>query len=124
MGTKSNDQSILRREISLRQLSILLAFLYSCAIISTIAPSIGSITPNSALLLYYILVPGYCVSFMFGEHYDALQHIVFSVFISVSLFLSLLAVNHISHSFSIPLALSLPLISIAVIAYGFYSHRW
>ena len=120
---KSTGKSFLRREVSPSQLASLIAFMYSCVIILTLTPSIHSRTPATLLLLYYILVPGYCVMLLFGENYDWLQRILFSIFVSISLSLSLLAVNHISHSFDIPLALSLPLISIGTIIYAYFHHH-
>lgn len=124
MSSKNETSSLLRKEISLRQLVILIAFLYSCFIISSLAPSIGRVTPTIALLLYYLLVPGYCTTLLFGENYDPLQRILFSVFISISLAFCLLAVNHITRGLDVPLAISLPVISISIIVYGYYYHKF
>lgn len=121
---KSSNNSLLRKEISPRQLVTSLSIVYSVAIIATITPPVGRVVPTIFFLVYYLLVPGYCVSLLLGESYDFLQRTLMSIFISMSLSLALLATNHISRSFDIPLAVSLPVISIAIIIYGYYSHRW
>lgn len=120
---KPNNDSWLRREISPKQLVTVVAFLYSLVTISTLAPSIGSVTPTTVLLVYYILVPGYCVTLLFDENYDILQLLLFSIFISISLSLSLLAINHITSGLNIPLPVSMPVISIGTIVYYFYFHK-
>lgn len=121
---KSTNDSFLRREISVKQLVALASLLYSVLIVATLAPAFGKVMPSALLIVYFLLVPGYCVTLLFHEDYDVLQRLLFSIFISMSLVLSLLALNRISHSFSIPISISLPVISISIIIYVYYYHRW
>ena len=118
----NNNKSLFRKEVSLEQLLTFIALLLSIFVISSLAPSIGKYAPNLLLLLYYLLVPGYCVTLVIGEKYDFLQRFLFSIFVSISISLSLLAVNHIGGTFVIPLQVSLPVISIGIIMYSYFFH--
>ncbi len=122
MNTKGT--SFLRKEISERRLVTGIALAYSLVVLLTIIPSFAKTVTFLLLIPYYLIVPGYCVTLLFNENYDKLQRLLFSIFASISLLLTLLALRRLDSALSIPSAISLPVISIAIIVYGYYFHRW
>jgi hypothetical protein len=116
--------SFLRQEIAERRLVTMIAFAYSLIVVVTIIPSFSGRLLMFVLVPYYLVVPGYCVTLLFGEDYDRLQRLLFSVLASMSLFLCLSALKQVNSSLNIPSAISLPAISIGIIIYGYYFHRW
>ena len=120
----TNKTSFLKKEISERRLVIAIALVYSLVVLSTTVPSFGKAATFLVLIPYYLLVPGYCITLLFGENYDRLQRLMFSIFASISMLLSLLALKGLDPTLNIPPSISLPVISIGIIVYGYYFHRW
>ncbi len=120
----ASKTSFLRKEISERRLVTVIALVYSLIVLSTVIPSFGKAVIYLLLIPYYLLVPGYCITLLFGENYDRLQRLLFSIFASISVLLSLLALKGLDSSLNIPSAISLPVISIGIIVFGYYFHRW
>ena len=120
----TSKASFFRKEISERRLVTMIALVYSLVVVATIIPSFGKGFLLFILITYYLLVPGYCITLLFNETFDRLQRLLFSVFSSVSVLLCLSALKQVDSTLSIPFAISLPVISIGIIVYGYYSHRW
>lgn len=116
--------SFLRKEISERRLVTIIALAYSFVVIATIIPSFAKTATFLLLIPYYLVVPGYCVTLLLNENYDRLQHLLFSIFASISMLLTLLALKRLDSMLNIPSAISLPVISIGIIVYGYYFRRW
>ncbi|MGI0080690.1 MAG: hypothetical protein ACRECH_13845 [Nitrososphaerales archaeon] len=120
----TNKTSFLRREIPERRLVTIIALAYSLVVFLTVIPSFGTAATFLLLIPYYLIVPGYCVTLLFNENYDVLQRLLFSVFASISMLLSLSALESLDSGLNIPSPITLPVISIGIIMYGYFFHRW
>lgn len=120
----TSKTSFFRKEVSERRLVTMIALVYSLVVVATIIPTFGKGFLLFVLIPYYLLVPGYCITLLFSENFDRLQRLLFSIFASISVLLCLSALKQVDSALNIPFAISLPAISIGIIVYGYYFHRW
>ena len=124
MNANKTASSFLRKEITERRLVTVIALAYSFVVLLTVIPSFGKVATFLLLIPYFLLVPGYCITLLFNENYDILQRLLFSIFASISMLLSLVALKGLDSALNIPSSISLPIISIGIIVYGYRYHRW
>ena len=106
----------------LRQLLEAAILLYSFAIIATILPE-STFVPNTAVVLYYVLVPGYCISSVVRLEETTLGRAFFSVIWSLALLATASSLQSVTRSQGqIPMSLIVPAVAIVFLVYGHF-HR-
>ena len=80
-------------------------------------PGVNSIS-NLVVVLYYIVVPGYSITLLFGQEGTAADHLLFSFAWSTALLASVVSIRDIFPSYdSIPVNVVIPLLTIVFLSY-------
>ena len=95
----------------------------SVLVLLSLSPLLGDVS-NYLIIVYFIFVPGYALTPLLAEEYDVLSRLLYSVLVGLVLLLTLLALQG-DALLLIPthFALTIPLITIAVESYVYYSKR-
>jgi hypothetical protein len=102
---------------SLRQIRTAVIFFYSLLVIATIIPGVGRIS-NLLVVLYYLVVPGYCITLFFRQERTIVDFLLFSFAWSVALLAFVVAMKDIFPSYySIPTDIIVPLLTIIFLTY-------
>lgn len=105
---------------ALRKIEFAIVLLYSLAVMGSAIPFFADIS-NVPVILYYLLVPGYCVTGLFGEHYAVVPRILFSGLISIALVLSIYSLRQtVLVGIHLPYDLLVPVLTLIVLLFNYY----
>ncbi|MDA4123740.1 MAG: hypothetical protein OK456_11225 [Thaumarchaeota archaeon] len=106
----------------LRQLVEAAVILGSVLVMSTTLPEASDV-PNVVVVLYYVLVPGYCISTAIRFTKTVEDGLFFSVVWSLALLAGVSALQSIySNQAQVPTSLVVPVIAVLFLVYGHF-HR-
>jgi hypothetical protein len=108
---------------ALQKIEFGLVLLYSLAVMGSAIPFFADIS-NIPVILYYLFVPGYCVTGLFGEDYPIVQRALFSGLISITLLLSVFSLRQtVLVGIRLPYDLLMPVLALIILLYGYYHRR-
>jgi hypothetical protein len=108
---------------TLRRIEFGIVLLYSLAVMGSAIPFFADIS-NIPVILYYLFVPGYCVTELFGEDYPIVQRILFSSLVSVALVLTLFSLRQtVLVGIHLPYDLLMPVLTLIILLFNYYHPR-
>jgi hypothetical protein len=108
---------------ALRRIEFALVLLYSLAVMGSAIPFFADIS-NIPVILYYLFVPGYCLTGLFGEDYPIVQRALFSGLASITLLLSVYSLRQtVLVGIRLPYDLLMPVLALVILLYGYYHRR-
>ncbi|HEV2390574.1 MAG TPA: hypothetical protein VGS04_07620 [Nitrososphaerales archaeon] len=108
---------------ALRRIEFGVILLYSLAVMGSAVPFFADIS-NIPVILYYLLVPGYCVTGLFGEDYPVVPRILFSSLISITLVLFLYSMRQtVLAGIRLPYDLLVPVLTLIILLFNYYHPR-
>ncbi|MGH9918520.1 MAG: hypothetical protein ACRD6W_06605 [Nitrososphaerales archaeon] len=107
----------------MRKLEFALVLLYSLAVMGSAIPFFADIS-NIPVILYYLFVPGYCLTGLFGENYPIVQRALFSGLTSITLLLSFFSLRQtVFVGIRLPYDLLMPVLALILLLFGYYHRR-
>lgn len=71
--------------------------------------------------MYYLFVPGYCLTRFFNEEYPIVQRVLFSALISITVVLALFSLRQtVLVGIHLPYDLLIPVFTLIVLLYSYY----
>ena len=108
VGSRSNS-SIGKR------VEFMVILLYSLAVMGSATPFFSDIS-NVPVVIYYLFVPGYCLSWFFREDYAMIQRVLFSGLLSITLVLAFFSLRQtVLVGVHLPYDLSIPVFTLIVL---------
>jgi hypothetical protein len=108
---------------ALRRIEFAIIVLYSLVVMGSAIPFFADIS-NVPVVLYYLFVPGYCVTALFDEDYPIVQRILFSGLISITLVLSFFSLRQtVLVGIHLPYDLLMPVLALIILLYSYYHPR-
>ena len=108
---------------ALRRIEFAIVLLYSLAVMASAIPFFADIS-NVPVILYYLFVPGYCVTKLLGEDYAIVQRVLFSSLISITLVLSLFSLRQtVLVGIHLPYDLLMPVLTLIILLFNYYHPR-
>jgi hypothetical protein len=108
---------------TIRRIEFAVVLLYSLAVMASAVPFFADIS-NIPVILYYLFVPGYCVTKLFGEDYPIVQRLLFSSLISVTLVLSVFSLRQtVLVGIHLPYDLLMPVLALIILLFTYYHPR-
>jgi 1,4-dihydroxy-2-naphthoate octaprenyltransferase len=105
------------------RIGTIIAILYSIGIIASATPSFGDI-PNAVVVFYYLIIPGFVITYYFNEDYALLQRIAYSIALGLTLVLIIFSIRQVtSDSFPLPYDIIIPVVTIMLTLFSFYRLR-
>jgi hypothetical protein len=87
----------------------------------------GSATPffadisNVPVVLYYLFVPGYCLTRFFNEDYPVVQRLLFSGLVSITLVLAIASLRQtVLAGVHLPFDLTIPVFTLVILLFSYY----
>jgi len=112
----------LRFPLPLQQVVEAGILLYSLAVMATVVPNIHAV-PNTAVIIYFVLVPGYCISSVLRYTGTIVEGLFYSVAWSLALVLAVSALESLNpNQAQIPISVLVPAVAIIFLLYGHF-HR-
>jgi hypothetical protein len=106
-----------------RRIEFAIVLLYSLAVMASAVPFFADIS-NIPVVLYYLFVPGYCITELFGEDYPIVQRLLFSSLISVTVVLSLFSLRTtVLVGIHLPYDLLVPVLTLIILLFNYYHPR-
>jgi len=106
-----------------RRIEFAIVLLYSLVVMGSAIPFFADIS-NIPVILYYLFVPGYCVTELFGEDYPIVQRILFSSLVSITLVLTLFSLRQtVLVGIHLPYDLLLPVLTLIILLFNYYHPR-
>ena len=96
--------------------------LYSVVVIASSTPRFGNIS-NLVVIVYYLLVPGYVISFYFGENHSPIERVALSVILGLTLYLVVFSFRQIIVGAYLPFDVIIPSISILLVLLDQYRSK-
>jgi hypothetical protein len=108
---------------ALRRIEFAVILLYSLVVIVSVTPFFADIS-NIPVIVYYLFVPGYCVTELFGEDYPIVQRLLFSSLVSITLVLSLFSLRQtVLVGIHLPYDLLMPVLTLIILLFNYYHPR-
>jgi predicted membrane protein len=108
---------------ALRRIEFAIILLYSLAVMASAVPFFANIS-NLPVILYYLFVPGYCVTKLFGEDYPIVQRALFSSLISITLVLFFFSLRQtVLLGIHLPYDLLVPVLALIILLFTYYHPR-
>lgn len=103
-----------------RSLTAGIIFIYSLLMIATVIPSFQAIS-NFFVILYFLFIPGFSITLLFGDGYGLFDKLILSVILSLTIVLFLLAIRQLnSQDIALPYNVIIPIITILVTTYYYF----
>ncbi len=97
--------------------------LLSFAVMATVLPEFHEV-PNTVVVLYYVVVPGYCISSVMRSTKTITEGFFFSVVWSIALLASVASFESITpNQAHIPISLIVPAVTVVFLVYGQFHRR-
>ena len=96
---------------------VVVTMLYSVGIIVLSTPA-GTASFNTLIIPYYLFIPGYNLSILLREQYGFLVRTMYSVFLGLTLLLSLSAIRQVN-GLVLPFGIIVPVITMIIGAYTY-----
>jgi hypothetical protein len=102
------------------RLTTAVIILYSLFVVASIIPSLYFIS-SVPIAVYYLLVPGYCITRLMEEQYGILQRLLFSVAVGTTVILTLSAFRQtLPTVLALPFNVVIPVFALLLTLYSYY----
>lgn len=98
----------------------MLILVYSLVVMGSAIPFFADIS-NVPVVLYYLFVPGYCITRLFHEDYPIVQRLLFSGLISITLVLAIFSLRQtVLLGVHLPYDLVIPVFTLVILLFSYY----
>jgi hypothetical protein len=98
----------------------MLIFAYSLIVMGSAIPFFADIS-NLPVILYYLFVPGYCLTRFFNEGYPIIQRLLFSALISITFVLAVFSLRQtVLLGVHLPFDLTIPVFALIILLFSYY----
>ena len=122
---QSRSSSITGRlnQTAARRIEFLLILAYSLVVMGSATPFFADIS-NVPVVLYYLFVPGYCLTRFFNEDYPIVQRLLFSALVSITLVLAVFSLRQtLLLGVHLPFDLAIPVFTLILLLFSYYHPR-
>lgn len=96
---------------------------YSLVVMGSAIPFFADIS-NLPVVIYYLFVPGYCLTSFFKESYPLVQRALFSALISITVLLTFFSLRQsVLLNVHLPYDLALPIFTVVVLLFQYFHTR-
>ncbi len=107
-------------QTTLRRMEFMIILVYSLVVMGSAIPYFADIS-NVPVVLYYLFVPGYCLTRFFNEGYPIVQRVLLSGLLSITLVLALFSMRQtVLVGVHLPYDLMVPVFTLVVLLYNYY----
>lgn len=106
-----------------RRVEFMIIFIYSLVVMGSTIPFFADIS-NVPVVLYYLFVPGYCLTWFLKESYPVVQRALFSGLVSITVVLALFSMRQtVFLGVHLPYDLLIPVFTLVILLFHYYHPR-
>ena len=105
-----------------RNLVNALIVVYSALIMATVVPSFSRIT-GDIVPPYYLFVPGYCITSLFGGVDSLIERLFFTIAWGLATLAGVFALESLEPNITLSLNVVIPIITLVVLTYNYFHGR-